>query len=233
MHEYFYFVDFVRNVKIMEYGVAFLFIGLFALYYRFMMKPEAAPAMALHTAVGHAMERIRGLLAPEGLAYHRGHAWVKVEGPQMALAGVDDFASKLVGKIQSVKLPEVGAVLKQGEKAWSLQVDGKTVDMLSPLDGKVVAVNPAAAAALADDPYGKGWLVKLESPKLTASLKNLLTGSLAKVFTEQSIDALFSRAGGNLGAMAADGGTPVQGMARNIDPQHWERIAKDFVLTTD
>jgi len=52
MHEYFYFVDFVRNVKIMEYGVAFLFIGLFALYYRFMMKPEAAPAMALHKAWG-------------------------------------------------------------------------------------------------------------------------------------------------------------------------------------
>lgn len=233
MHEYYYFVDFVRDTKIMEYGVAFLFIGLFALYYRFMAKPEMQPALAMQTAVGRAMDRIRGLLAPEGLAYHRGHAWVKVEGPQLALVGIDDFAAKLVGKIQSVKLPEVGAVLKQGEKAWSLNVDGKTVDMLSPLDGKVVAVNPAAAGVITDDPYGKGWLIKMDSPKIGSSLKNLLTGSLAKVYTEQSLDALFARAGGHLGAMAADGGAPVEGMAKNIDPQHWERIAKDFFLTND
>lgn len=233
MHEYYYFVDFVRDTKIMEYGVAFLFIGLFALYYRFMAKPEMQPAMAMQTAVGRAMDRIRGLLAPEGLAYHRGHAWVKVEGPQLALVGIDDFAAKLVGKIQSVKLPEVGTVLKQGEKAWSLNVDGKTVDMLSPLDGKVVAINPAAAGVITDDPYGKGWLIKMDSPKIGSSLKNLLTGSLAKVYTEQSLDALFARAGGHLGAMAADGGAPVEGMAKNIDPQHWDRIARDFFLTND
>jgi glycine cleavage system H lipoate-binding protein len=147
--------------------------------------------------------------------------------------GIDDFASKLVGRVEKVTLPPVGAVVKQGERAWTLHADGKAIDMIAPVDGTVTAINPAGAAALVDDPYGKGWLLKVESPKLGVALKNLLSGLLAKAWTEQSVDALVARAGGQLGAMAADGGAPVSGMAKNLDPAHWDRIAKECFLTNE
>jgi hypothetical protein len=123
--------------------------------------------------------------------------------------------------------------VKQGEKAWTLTVDGKAVDMVSPVDGRVVAVNPNAARALTDDPYGQGWLLKIESPKMGVNWKNLLTGLLAKVWTEQSVDALFARANTQLGAVAADGGAPMSGMAKNIDAEHWDEIAREFFLTNE
>jgi glycine cleavage system H protein len=232
MHEYFTFVDFVRDSKLMEYGMAFVFIGLFAVFYKILQQPEthAAPAVSV---VGKAVERIRGLLAPEGFAYHLGHAWAKIESPNLAAVGIDDFAAKLIGAVEKVALPEVGSLVRQGERAWTLYAGGKSIAMLSPVDGKVTAINPAAAAALADDPYGKGWLFKVESPKLGANLKSLLTGALAKAWTEQAIDALYSRAGGQLGMVAADGGSPVSGMAKNIDPAHWDEIARDFFLTNE
>jgi glycine cleavage system H lipoate-binding protein len=232
MHEYFTFVDFVRDSKLMEYGVAFLFIGLFAVFYKILQQPEAHEA-AMASAVSKAVETIKGLLAPDGFAYHFGHAWAKVEGPALAAVGIDDFAAKLVGPVEAVALPEVGAAVKQGERAWTLKVAGKMIDMLSPLDGTVKAINPAAAAAIADDPYGKGWLFKVETPRLRANLKNLMTGALARTWVEQTVDALYARAGDQLGAVAADGGSPVSGMARNIDPAQWDKIARECFLTNE
>jgi len=233
MTEHFTFVDFVRDSKILEYGIAFVFMAAFAVYYRVLHKPAPALVTAAEAVVRRALERVRGFLLPEGLAYHPGHTWAHATTGNLAEVGVDDFAAKLLGRVDEVRLPAVGATVEQGRPAWTVVVGGKAVEMLSPVSGEVVAVNQAAASKLADDPFGSGWLVKVESPSLKANLKNLLSGSLAKVWTEQSVDALFARANMPLGAMAADGGAPVSGMARNIDAEHWDEIAKECFLTNE
>lgn len=233
MTEYHTFVDFVRDSKILEYGVAFLFMGAFAVLYRIMHKPAPAHATATVSVMQRALDSVRGFLLPEGLAYHPGHTWAMAEANNVASMGVDDFAAKLLGPVDAVRLPQVGQMLEQGEPAWSVMAGGKSVDMLAPVGGTVVAINEAAVANLADDPFGAGWLVKIQSPSLKANLKNLLSGQLAKAWTEQSVDALFARANMPLGAMAADGGAPVSGMARNIDADGWDQIAKECFLTND
>ena len=77
MHEYHTFVDFVLNTKLMEYAVAFLFIGLFAIFYKLLQSP-AQPAEAKETVVTKAFDLIKGFLVPEGLSYHPGHTWAKI-----------------------------------------------------------------------------------------------------------------------------------------------------------
>ncbi|HPM78805.1 MAG TPA: glycine cleavage system protein H, partial [bacterium] len=147
---------------------------------------------------------------------------------------MDDFARKLVGPISKIELPKVGAALKQGERAWTLVVGGKAVDMLAPIDGEVVAVNDALLknpGALNKDPYNAGWLVKVQSPKIKANLKNLLRGELAQKWTEQAVEGLVTKANLALGAVAADGGAPVDGVARQLDAEHWDNIAKEYFLT--
>ena len=221
------FVDYVLHTKLMEYGVAFLFIALFAVFYKIIQSP-AQPATAKESVMGRAVDYIRGLLVPDGISYHQGHTWARMEGLGMAAVGIDDFATKLVGKIDKVVLPPVGTELRQGEKAWSVVVDGKTVDMVSPVEGKVVSINAKAAESVNKDPYGQGWLVKVESPKINTSFRNPLNGLLARRWTEQSVDSLFARA---TAGMAADGGIPVSGMAKQIDAQHWEKVARECFLT--
>jgi glycine cleavage system H lipoate-binding protein len=232
MTEYHTFVDYVLHTKLMEYGVAFLFIGLFAIFYRLLQAP-AVPATAKENVLGRAMDYIRGLLVPEGISYHLGHTWARLESAGLAAVGLDDFANKLIGRIDQIKLPAVGTELRQGEKAWSIVADGKTVDMIAPVEGKVVAINAKAVENVNHDPYGQGWLLKVESPRLTTSFRNLLSGLLARKWTEQSVDTLFARANATVGAMAADGGAPVSGMAKQIDAEHWDKIASEFFFTNN
>jgi len=231
MHEYHHFVDFVRESKILEYGIAFLFMAAFAVLYKLVQRPEPKEATAAAAVRPSVLERIKGMLLPEGFGYHQGHTWAMAMNADTARLGLDDFANKLVGKIDRVELPAVGANVKQGEPAWKIHAGGKVIEMLAPVDGQVVAVNDAAASDLADDPYKKGWLVQVSSPAIRTGMKNLLHGNLAKAWTEQAVDSLVGRYDAHLGAMAADGGAPVSGMAKAIDADRWDEIAREYFLT--
>lgn len=233
MHDFQTFVDYVLYTKRLEYGIAFLFMILFAFYYIFL---NTRTKERVERAVERVTARIQGFLVPDGLLFHQGHAWAKAESDDIAKVGIDDFATKLIGKVDKVRLPEVGASLKQGERAWTVYVDSKPIDMLSPVDGKVVAVNETILKSpdtVNRDPYNNGWLVKVQTPKASSALKNLLSGELARKWTEKVINDLMARANYNLGAVLADGGFPVDGMAKNLDSKNWEEIAKEFLLTRD
>jgi len=165
--------------------------------------------------------------------YHQGHSWAIPEGGDVVKVGIDDFAQKLVGKIDAIKVPRVGSQVTQGEKAWSLQVGPKTIDMLSPVDGKILEINEnllRSPEGISKDPYGQSWLMKVETPKISANLKNLLSGGLAGKWMEGVRENLLARMNYNLGAVSQDGGVPVDGIARNLDRERWDEIAKEFFL---
>jgi hypothetical protein len=106
--------------------------------------------------------------------------------------------------------------------------------MLSPVDGVVVAVNEQVVACpekLNLDPYGDGWLLRVRAPRLTANLKQLLAGSLAKGWMDGVCENLQAMMHADLGRVYQDGGLPVRGMARSMDPVRWDEIAKAFFLT--
>ena len=172
-------------------------------------------------------------LPTEGIYFHQGHSWAAPEGGEIVRVGMDDFAQKLLGKIDAIKLPQVGSEVAQGEKGWSLLVDSKSIDMLSPVDGKIVEINEGllrSPESIGKDPYGESWLMKVQAPKISANLKNLLSGGLARKWMEGVRDNLLARMNYNLGAVSQDGGVPVDGIARNLDRERWDEIAKEFFL---
>ena len=234
MEHFHTFVDYVLITKRWEYGIAFGFMFAFIFFFTYLQAPEPTRRKAADL-VRRAADLIHGFLIPENLFFHQGHAWAKAEGGT-ATVGVDDFAQKLVGKIDSIEMPKVGSELKQGEKAFKLTVDSKKFDVLSPVDGKVVAVNTAlssSAGAVKSDPYGKGWILKVESPTLSTNCKNLFKGELAKKWTEKMLEDLSAETNYNLGLVVADGGEPVDGMAKSLDPQRWDKIVREFLLTAE
>ena len=102
---------------------------------------------------------------------------------RLVKVGLDDFAQKLIGKVDAIDLPAVGSRLTQGDKGWSLMVDSAEIPMLSPVDGEVVAVNQEVLRSpeiLSRDPYGAGWLLKVKSDRLAADTRNLLSGKMAR-----------------------------------------------------
>jgi glycine cleavage system H protein len=173
---------------------------------------------------------------PKGkIYYHPGHSWTIPESDKVVRVGIDDFAQKLVGRIDAVKFPRVGSQVSQGKKAWSLQVGSKSVDMLSPVDGEIVAINEALISSpenISKDPYGQAWLLKVQVPNLKSNLKNLLSGTFALKWMVGIKRNLFVRMNYNLGEVSQDGGVPVYGIARGLDHEKWDEIVREYFLVS-
>ncbi len=169
----------------------------------------------------------------DGLYFHQGHSWARVEDKETVVVGMDDFAQKLVGEMRTIQLPRLGEDVHQGTRAWEIIVESRSIPMRSPVSGRVVAVNEEAQASpkvVNDDPYEKGWLMKIRPRGLQNDVTNLLSGKLARAWMEQTVDALRTRSSGNLGMVLQDGGIPVLGIAKNLSQDKWYEIASEFLL---
>lgn len=220
--------------KAIEYLIALAFLALFIPFWRYAQS-ELPARQPVHAA---ARPRLAALVewfrvAPDA-AYHPGHAWARVDRPGLVTVGISDFAQKLVGPVARLDLPPVGGTVGQGVRGWALQVDGKAVDMISPVDGLVAAVNPKVVESpelVNQDPYGEGWLFRVHAPRCEANMKGLLTGRLATRWIEEATDQLRRRMAPELGLALQDGGMPVDGIAQAIDPEHWDSLAREFFLS--
>ena len=177
---------------------------------------------------------VAGYQMPEELAYHRGHTWARLLGPDTVAIGIDDFARQLIGSATRTSLPAVGTWLRQGAKAAGLGLDGRAVDVVAPLDGEVVEVDDAVVrqpSLATSDPYGRGWLLKVRSSELARNLGNLLSGSLAHRFMEDTRDRLQHQLMALQGTVLADGGEPVADFARHLPEEDWRHLVHEFLLT--
>jgi glycine cleavage system H lipoate-binding protein len=177
---------------------------------------------------------VGGFEVPENLRYHPGHTWALSESPNLVRVGMDDFASKLTGKLERIALPQRGQWIRQGQKMCTLYRDDAAVDMVSPIEGTVSDINAALAAdpkLALRDPYGEGWLVTVHAPDAKTSFRNLLGGSLARWWTEESASRLQRRMPIALGALAQDGGVAMENLSAHIPNQEWLPLAKEFFLS--
>lgn len=177
---------------------------------------------------------VGGFEVPENLRYHPGHTWALSESPNLVRVGIDDFASKLTGKVESITLPLRGQWIRQGQKMCTLHRDGCAVDMISPIEGTISDVNPAVMGdpkLALSDPYGEGWLLTVQAPDAKTSFRNLLGGALARWWTEESASRLQRRMPVALGALAQDGGVAMDNISAHIPDQDWLPIAKEFFLS--
>jgi len=177
---------------------------------------------------------VGGFRVPENVSYHPGHTWALSESPNLVRVGMDDFASKLVGKIERIALPQRGRWIRQGQKLWTIFRDGKSVEMVSPIEGTITDINEAVLkdpALARKDPYGEGWLVTVQSPDAKTNFRNLLGGALARWWTEESALRLQKRMPMALGALAQDGGVAVDDLTAQLPDQDWAALAKEFFLS--
>jgi glycine cleavage system H lipoate-binding protein len=177
---------------------------------------------------------VGGFQVPENLRYHPGHTWALNESPSLVRIGLNEFAAKLVGRIEKVTLPQRGQWVRQGQKIWTIHRDGSSVDMVSPIEGSVADINEAALKnpeLACKDPYGEGWLVMVQSPDAKTNFRNLLGGALARWWTEESASRLQRRMPVALGALAQDGGVAMNNLTAQMPDEEWSKIAREFFLT--
>ncbi|HME34635.1 MAG TPA: glycine cleavage system protein H [Candidatus Sulfotelmatobacter sp.] len=177
---------------------------------------------------------VSGFKVPENVRYHTGHTWALSESSDLVRVGLDDFASKLVGKIDSIALPQRGRWVRQGQKIWTIFRDGKSVDMVSPIEGTVTAINEGVMKdpeLARKDPYGEGWLLTVQAPDAKINFRNLMGGTLARLWTEASSLQLRNRMPMLAGALAQDGGEAVDDLTAHMPGEDWATVTKEFFLS--
>ena len=101
---------------------------------------------------------------PLELLYTKEHEWVSVDG-NVATIGITDYAQGELGDIVFVELPKVGDETKQMEPFGTIEAVKAVSELYAPVSGKVVAVNEElqdSPELINQDPYGKGWMIKVE-----------------------------------------------------------------------
>jgi glycine cleavage system H protein len=101
---------------------------------------------------------------PDDLLYHPEHDWARIEGGE-ATFGITWYAQDALGEVVYFDLPKVGTTVTGGEPYAEIESVKAVSDVFAPLSGEIVAVNDALAngpEAINEDPYGKGWLVRVK-----------------------------------------------------------------------
>ena len=101
---------------------------------------------------------------PADLKYTKEHEWVKVEG-NVATVGITDYAQGELGDIVFVELPDVDASIRQLDSFGTFEAVKAVSDLFAPLSGRVTEVNrnlETDPMIINRDPYGEGWMLKLE-----------------------------------------------------------------------
>lgn len=229
--EGFTYVD-IFATKGIEYLLVIGFLLVFVFFWKALSTPSRAAYRYLTENVIPAISEWFQL--PEGIYCHQGHSWAQPEG-NLVRVGMDDFAQKLAGKPEKINLPGVGSQVGQGSRAWRLTFGSTSIDMLSPLNGEVIAINDEVVKKpdlVNQDPYGKGWLMMIKPNNLEADVNNLLSGRFAKAWMGETVESLRDRMGGGLGQVYQDGGVLVDGIAKNLDREKWDEIVKEYFLVS-
>jgi glycine cleavage system H protein len=188
---------------------------------------------SLHGAVENAEPTwIAGFKLPPFLSYHPGHTWIHWVGPDQAFVGIDDFARRLLGRGARIAPPARGTHVEQGESVVTAESGDARFSLLSPVSGEVIGVNPR----LEDepdlpyrDPYGNGWLYKIRSPRLFRDQANLLNGSLAQRWMEDTRERFLHRLMLATGSVIQDGAAFEEDFVHKMDPAAWRRMVNELL----
>jgi len=114
---------------------------------------------------------------PSDLLYRESHEWVRDEGNGVVIVGISDHAQAALGDMVYVELPEPGMSYEQGDACAVVESVKAASDAYAPVSGEVIEANGTledSPERVNTDPYGDGWLFKVQMSK-PEELDGLLT----------------------------------------------------------
>ena len=101
---------------------------------------------------------------PQNLVYTKEHEWIQVNDNILTI-GITDFAQGELGDIIFVEFPDIGDEVKKDDPFGTIEAVKTVADIFAPVQGKIIEINhdiENSPEVINTDPYGDGWLVKIE-----------------------------------------------------------------------
>ncbi|HME37054.1 MAG TPA: glycine cleavage system protein H [Candidatus Sulfotelmatobacter sp.] len=204
---------------------------------RYLIEPKDQPEVLEPVMVARPqpplVKREYGFEIPQDYCFHLGHMWVMKQSADDARVGVDQFVTNLMGKIDHIEIRKPDRWVRQGQKLITLTAEGTTIDLLSPVEGVVTAVNNDALrdpSLVTKDPYNNGWIAIVKSPDLTVNQRNLIQGPMVAPWMQNNLSHLKSLIAPSP-ALAQDGGVPINGLLPRLAPELRQKVVQEFFLS--
>jgi len=171
-------------------------------------------------------------LIPGGVFISKGHCWCSINEEGIAKIGIDDFAKKMIGKIDAIEFPNIGMDVKKGDVLFTVKQKDNTISFKSPLSGRVKLLNNFLnndLAALNYTSYGDNWVCGIDTEVLDNELSLLKVGKSAVGFFQSEIEELQKlKKKSTKNAKDIYSGNLHVGEMENFDPIKWNKYKEHF-----
>ncbi|MBD3223361.1 MAG: response regulator [Caldithrix sp.] len=130
---------------------------------------------------------------PGGVFISTGHTWAQVIPDGLVHVGLDDFARKIIGRVDNIEMPNLGMEVKRGDLLFSAKQNNTSIPFHAPVSGKVSEINKALLdnpERIQESPYDKNWICKIDASDLDTELSKLKIGQAAVDFYNEDIKSL-------------------------------------------
>ena len=128
---------------------------------------------------------------PGGVFISKDHCWVSIDQDGNAKIGIDDFANKLLGKIEKIDFPNLGMEIKKEQPLFSLKQGHRNITFASPVSGSVAKINSNLKEdidSMEVTPYETNWICAIDANSLDDEIKELQIGKSAVSFYQEEIE---------------------------------------------
>ena len=210
----------------------------FVIRRRDRIQKELKPRVHVTKLPGHADLPSAEFYIPGGVFISDGHCWVRMEEDGMVKVGIDDFARKLLGKIDAIEPPNLGMAIGRGQPLFSAKQGYRSVPFRAPLSGRIAKVNTRMkqdAEALEVTPYEGNWICVIDAEALDTELQHLKIGKAAVSFYQDELEhakTLLLQKRGQEASGKSNGsreglGTDVSG---ELTDSQWNDLVKEFFM---
>jgi CheY-like chemotaxis protein len=173
---------------------------------------------------------------PGGVFIAKNHTWLSINQEGITKIGIDDFAKKLIGKIDSIELPNLGMNVQAGQSLFTVKQGSRSVTFHSPITGKVSQVNTLLKdkpVALETTPYERNWICAIDTDKIDDDIKGMRIGKSAVALFQDDIEKCKTLMKDLLKSEKLEGEYVGEdqiyiGQLEHLSDVNWQKVAVEF-----
>jgi CheY-like chemotaxis protein len=174
---------------------------------------------------------------PGGVFISNGHCWASIQQDGTVNVGIDDFARKLIGKIDDFEFPNLGMKIKKGQALFTVKQGQREIRFNSPVSGQVKRINTLLRKdieALSITPYDSNWICMIDAENIDDELKQLKIGNAAVTFYQDDIEHFRTALKGtkkiDKPQLEVTGDDLSIGELTNLSASDWEKMVQEFFV---
>lgn len=173
---------------------------------------------------------------PGGVFISEGHCWASIEQNGIVRIGMDDFAKKVIGRIDQIEFPNLGMTIQRGQSLFTIHQGTRKITFNSPVSGRIAQINSLLAKDLESlnaNPYDRNWICAIDAENFDEEIKKLKIGKSAIAFYQDEIDRFRSSVGKITKSKEDMSQKQLSaelhlGEMENLNDKNWALIVTDF-----